>query len=504
MSFPILSTIVFAPLVGAAIIAILPAGRRTAIRWVAAAATFVALALSVYLVFAYDKAAGGLQFVEQFRWIPFLGVDYHLAADGISVVMLLLIGIIQFTGVFVSWRIEERTKEFFITLLGLAFAVSGVFASFDLFLLFVFFEFAVLPKFVLIAIWGSTKKEYAAMKLALYLVLGSAISLVAILLLYFLTGLQTFDLVKLSEFAFSVAEQKWLFALFFVGFAVQVPVWPLHSWLPDAHVAAPSAGSMMLAGVVMKLGAYAIIRVALTLFPAGATYWAPYIAVFALINVLYAAFVAMSQKDIKYLIANSSISHMGYAVLGIASLTVIGLSGAVLQLFAHGIMAALLFALVGMVYDRTHTREIAAMGGLAAQLPLLATAFVIAGLTSLGLPSTSSFIAEFLVFTGTFPAYRIIAILAIFGIVITALYILRAVQRVFFGPAKEKFAGLRDARWSDMVALTVIIFFIVAVGVRPNLLTDLVNIGVQPLVAKIEAAAATPAVALLHWWGGAR
>lgn len=504
MSFPILSTIVFAPLVGAAIIALLPASRRGAIRWVAAAATFVALALSVYLVFAYDRTAGGLQFEEQFTWIPFLGVQYHLAVDGISVVMLLLIGIIEFTGVFVSWGIEERTKEFFITLLGLAFAVSGVFVSFDVFLLFVFFEFAVLPKFVLIAVWGSTKKEYAAMKLALYLVLGSAVTLVGILLLYFLTGLQTFDLVKLGEFAFSAAEQKWLFAIFFVGFAVQVPVWPLHSWLPDAHVAAPTAGSMMLAGVVMKLGAYAIIRVAVSLFPAGAAYWAPIIAVLALINVLYAAFVAMSQRDLKYLIANSSISHMGYAVLGIASLTAVGLGGAVLQLFAHGVMAALLFALVGMVYERTHTREIAAMGGLAAQLPLLATAFVIAGLTSLGLPSTSSFIAEFLVFAGSFPVYQVIAVLAIFGIVITALYILRAVQRVFFGPANEKYAGLKDARWTDMVALSVLIFFIVAVGVRPNLLTDLINLGVQPMADKIQASTTAPVVALLFWWGGAR
>ncbi|MBE3575037.1 MAG: NADH-quinone oxidoreductase subunit M [Firmicutes bacterium] len=508
MSFPVLSTIVFAPLAGALVIACLPAARKEAIRWVAAVAAGVSFALSLWLVFAYNQAAGGVQFVENVPWFPSFGVSYHLGADGISVVMLLLTGIVGFTGVFVSWGIEERVKEFFITLLALMFAVSGVFASFDLLLLFIFFEFAVLPKFVLISVWGSTKKEYAAMKLALYLVLGSAFTLLGILSLYFVAGIHSMDLIQLANHPFTHGQQLWLFALVFLGFAVQVPVWPLHSWLPDAHVAAPSAGSMMLAGVVMKLGAYGILRVALTLFPQGAVYWAPVVAVLAVINVLYAAFVAMGQKDLKYLIANSSISHMGYAVLGIAALTLSGLSGAVLQMFAHGIMAALLFALVGMTYDRTHTRQIAEMGGLARVLPVIATAFVIAGLASVGLPGTASFWSEFLVFVGSFGIFRVLAILAIFCIVITAYYILKAVQRVYFGPIRvEKFQKLHDARWSDWVALSIIIVFIVGVGAYPSLLTDLIQTGLAPIMARLpESATAATAFGAgwLAWLGGAR
>jgi len=462
----------------------IPAARKEVIRWVSAVATGISLALSIYLVFAYDLAAGGVQFAEKIDWLPAFGVKYYVGIDGISATLLLLTAIVGFTGVFASWGIQNRVKEYYITFLALTFACAGVFAAFDLFLFFVFFELAVLPKYVLVAVWGSTKKEYAAMKLALYLTLGGAIILLGIFCVYFAAGINTMDLLELARHQFTHNQQVWLFALLTLGFAVQVPIVPLHSWLPDAHTGAPTAGSMILAGVVMKLGAYGIIRVAIWLFPEGAVIWAPVVAILAVICVIYAAFVAMGQKDLKYMIANSSISHMGYSVLGVGALTAAALSGALFQFFAHGIMAALNFAIAGMTYDRTHTRIIAAMGGLAKVMPVIAIAFAIGCLASVGLPGTASFWAEFSVFVGSFPIFPTLTILAISGIVFTAYYMLRAIQRVFFEPLRHKeFATLSDAQWYDWVVVSVIIFFIIGMGVYPSLLMDLISNGLSPILA---------------------
>lgn len=484
MGFPIVSATVFAPLIGALVLMFVPASRKEVIRWISAVATGISLAFAIYMVFAYDLAAGGVQFAEKINWLPAFGVKYFMGADGISVTLLLLTAIVGFTGVFASWGIQNRVKEYYITFLALTFACAGVFAAFDLFLLFVFFELAVLPKYVLIAVWGSTKKEYAAMKLALYLTLGGAITLLGIFCLYFIAGINTMDLLELARHQFTHNQQVWLFALLTLGFAVQVPIVPLHSWLPDAHTGAPTAGSMILAGVVMKLGAYGIIRVAIWLFPEGAVAWAPVVAILAVVCVVYAAFVAMGQKDLKYMIANSSISHMGYSVLGIAALTTAALAGALFQFFAHGIMAALNFAIAGMTYDRTHTRVIAAMGGLAKVMPVIAIAFAIGCLASVGLPGTASFWAEFSVFVGSFPVFPTLAVLAISGIVFTAYYMLRAIQRVFFEPLKHKeFADLPDAQWYDWVVVSVIIFFIIAMGVYPSLLMNLISSGLNPILA---------------------
>ncbi|MEW6192149.1 MAG: NADH-quinone oxidoreductase subunit M [Bacillota bacterium] len=502
MSFPVVSATVFAPLAGAVLISCIPAARKEAIRWVAAIASGISLVLAIYLVLSYDLAAGGVQFAEKIDWLPAFGVKYFVGADGISVAMLLLNAIVGFTGVFASWsEIQDRVKEFFITFLALMFACAGVFASFDLFLLFVFFELAVLPKYVLIAVWGSTKKEYAAMKLALYLTLGGAITLLGIFCLYFVAGINSLDLLELARHQFARADQLWLFAILALGFAVQVPIVPLHSWLPDAHTGAPTAGSMILAGVVMKLGAYGIVRVALWLFPEGAVFWAPLIALFAVICVVYAAFVAMGQTDLKYMIANSSISHMGYSVLGIAALTIAGLTGAVFQFFAHGIMAALLFALAGMTYHRTHTRIMAEMGGLAKVMPGLAIAFVIGSLASVGLPGTASFWAEFTTFVGSFPRFPILAIIAISGIVFTAYYMLRAAQRVYFERLRRKeFLKLDNAHWYDWVVISVIVFFIIAMGVYPSLIMDLIKSGLGPILAKLPGT--VPTAVGLGWLAG--
>ncbi|MEW6182802.1 MAG: NuoM family protein [Bacillota bacterium] len=504
MSFPVVSATCFAPLVGAIIVTCIPAARKETIRWVAAVSTAVSLGLSIYMVFAFNLAAGGVQFIEKVSWLPTFGINYSVGADGISVMLLLLTAIVGFTGVFASWGIQNRVKEFFITFLSLTFACAGVFAARDLFLLFVFFELAVLPKFVLISVWGSTKKEYAAMKLALYLSLGGVITMLGILILYFTAGINSLDLTELGKHSYTHAQQVWLFALFTLGFAIQVPIVPLHSWLPDAHTGAPTAGSMILAGVVMKLGAYGIIRVALSLFPEGAVQWSYLLGVLAVICVVYAAFTAMGQKDLKYMIANSSISHMGYSTLGIAALTLGGLAGALLQFFAHGIMAALNFAIAGMTYDRTHTRIMSAMGGLAQVMPVLAVAFVIGSLASVGLPGTASFWAEFSVFVGSFQIYPVLSLIAISGIVFTAYYMLRAVQRVYFEPLKVKeFAKLPDARWYEWVVISVIIFFIVAVGVYPSLMMNLVISGLNPIMDNLKDIA--PAASKFTWlatWGG--
>ncbi|RPF42519.1 NADH dehydrogenase subunit M [Thermodesulfitimonas autotrophica] len=498
MSFPVVSATVFAPLVGAALIFCLSPARKELIRWIAAVTTGISLVLAAYLVLAYDLSAGGVQFAEKINWLPSFGIKYFVGVDGISAVMLLLTAIVGFTGVFASWGIQDRVKEYYITFLALTFACAGVFASFDIFLLFVFFELAVLPKYILISVWGSTKKEYAAMKLALYLTLGGAITLLGILCLYFVAGINSLDLLELARHEFTRNQQLLLFAIFALGFSVQVPIVPLHSWLPDAHTGAPTAGSMILAGVVMKLGAYGIIRIACWLFPQGALFWAPVIAVLAIVCVVYAAFVAMGQKDLKYMIANSSISHMGYSVLGIAALTVASLAGALFQFFAHGIMAALNFAIAGMTYDRTHTRVIAAMGGLAKVMPVLGIAFAIGCLASVGLPGTASFWAEFSVFVGSFPIFPTLSILAISGIVFTAYYMLRALQRVYFEPLRHKeFAKLKDAVWHDWVVITVIVFFIVAMGVYPSLLMNLITSGLDPIMAGFKGA--TPVAGLTTW-----
>jgi NADH-quinone oxidoreductase subunit M len=323
-------------------------------------------------------------------------------------------------------------------MLALVGGVFGVFMSRSLILMFLFIEMAVIPKFILINIWGSKNKEYAAMKYTLYLLAGNAIALIGIIATYVyagnVLGVHTLDIATLAGVEYDVNFQKFAFLLMMVGFGVLVPMFPLHRWTPDGHSAAPTAISMLLAGVIMKLGGYALIRVGINFFPQGATFWAPVIAVLATVNAVYIGFVAMVQKDIKYVVANSSVSHMGYVLIGVASFNAASISGAAAQMFAHGIMAALFFALVGLIYDKTHTRMISDFGGLAHQMPRVAAAFMVAGLASLGLPGLMNFIAEFSVFVGSVQVYPVLAVISIFAVVITAIYILRVVQQVFFGP----------------------------------------------------------------------
>jgi NADH-quinone oxidoreductase subunit M len=507
MSFPILPILTFTPMAAALLILALPADRRREIRLIALAASLIALALSLFVYFAYDQAAGGYQFQTKLAWIPALGISYHTGVNGLSAPLVLLAAVVMITGVLISWPIDERPREFFAFLFILATGIFGVFVSLDLFQLFFFYEMAVFPKFLLITVWGSPKtREYGAMKLVLYLFIGSVLALVGALAMYFAAGLRSFDLLDLENASFAVAFQRVWFPVIFLGFAVLGGLFPLHNWAPDGHVAAPTAVSMFLAGVMMKVGAFAALRVGVMLLPAGAQFHAPWIILLALASVVYGAFVTLAQKDLKYLVAFSSISHMGLVFMGMLTFTPQGLIGAGLQMFSHGIMKAVLFACVGMVYDRTHTRQLPELGGLARKLPWVTVAFIIGGLASMGMPGFSGFVAELPIFMGVWQAhaldvtgypaalawfaslaqqpwfYPLLAVLAAVAIVITAAYILLAVQRVFFGELPEAFAQISDIRWHDKLALGILCSLLVIVGLYPAIIAPWFASGVAPIV----------------------
>ena len=421
--------------------------------------------------------------------MPSLGINYHVGADGVNLPMLALTGIVIFTGVMISWGITDRPREFFAFLLLLTSGVFGVFMSLDLFLLFFFYELAIFPMYILIATWGSTRKEYAAMKLTLYLLTGSIVALVGILALYFKAGIGTFDMLKLAEAGVSADFQKLWFLPVFLGFGVLAGIWPFHNWSPDGHVAAPTAVSMLHAGVLMKLGAYAALRTGVQLMPEGAEYWLPYVIFLVTVNVVYGSLIAMVQRDFKYVIGFSSVSHMGLVTMGFATMNITGMSGAALQMFSHGIMTALFFAVVGMIYDRAHTRDIPSLGGFAKIMPLPAIAFIIGGLVSMGMPGLSGFVAELQIFMGLWSAnnvawyYPWIAMISATGIVITAAYVLRVVQRVFFGELKPEFANLPGINVLDKTALFILSGLLILVGVYPKIIMSLIEVGVAPLAA---------------------
>ena len=486
MHFPVLSSVVFLPLVAALVILTYRPEWKKAIRWTALMTALLALGLSFGLYLTYDWSAGGYQFLEKYRWLPALGIYLYFGIDGMSAPLILLTGVVMTTGVMISWGIEERPREFFAFLFILASGVFGVFASLDLFMLFFFYEIAVFPMYLLIVIWGWVKtREYAAMKLTLYLFIGSVVALVGALVMYWSSGLHTFDLLALERAAFSPAFQKVWFLPVFMGFGVLGGIFPFHNWSPDGHVAAPTAVSMFHAGVLMKLGAFAALRVGIMLLPEGAKFWSPLIMALALVNIVYGAFIASVQTDFKYVIGFSSVSHMGLVLMGFATLSEDGLLGAGMQMFSHGVMTALFFAVVGMVYDRTHTRHIPDLGGLARTMPLAAVGFIIGGLVSMGMPGFSGFVAEFPIFRGIWQTDRWwMALIAVLSIVVTAAYILRVVGRVFFGPLPETFAGhLSPINTFDKIALVFLCLFMVGLGFFPSLMTPWVQSGVRHILA---------------------
>ena len=432
------------------------------------------------------KPESGLEVITNVRWIPALGIDYSLAADGISVTLVVLTGLAAVAGVLFSWNVEHRTNEFFAYFFALIGGVYGVFLSLDLFLLFVFYEIAIVPKYFLIAIWGSTRRDYAAMKLALYSFIGSGMVLIGMLAAYAVSGAGTFDLAALAHHKFTADFQRWAFPLVFVGFAILAGMWPFHTWAPTGHSAAPTAASMLLAGVVMKLGAYGCLRVAMTLFPEGLKMWQHELAALAVTGIVYGALVALVQKDFKFVIGYSSVSHMGFVLLGLVTLNEIGWSGAVLQMFSHGIIAGLLFGVVGrMVYDRAHTRELDKLEGmgLLRALPFAAVTFVIAGFASMGMPGFSGFAAELQVLIGAWHAFPKLAILAGIGIVVGVVYTLKTTAKVFFPdrtPGEVHAAHdqgeheLEPISIPERLGAALLIFCTVLIGLHPRLLLDLI------------------------------
>ncbi|MBI4286720.1 MAG: NADH-quinone oxidoreductase subunit M [Chloroflexi bacterium] len=490
---PILSVLLFIPFVAVIALLFIPDQQRTAIRVFSSLIGTFLLIFSVLAFSSYDHVAGGYQMVERYAWLPSLGITFHLAIDGISAPMVLLTGIVIFCGVLVSLKLTNRTKDFFLLLFVLVGGVYGVFMSLDLFFFFFFYEVAVLPMYLLISVWGSSSdfgtflrtKEYGAMKLMLMLVAGSVPVWIALIATFVYGGMTSFDLLDLQARVFSREFQIIFYPMYMIGFGVLAGLWPFHTWSPDGHVAAPTAVSMLHAGVLMKLGAFGIIRVGMPLFPEGAQVWMPLLLVLATVNVLYGAVSAMGPSDLKSVIGYSSVSHMGYVLMGFATLSAVGVSGAVLQMFSHGIMTALFFSMVGSVYDQAHTREIAAFSGLAKRAGVLAAFFAVAGFASLGLPGLSGFIAEFLIFVGLFQQYPVFGVLAVFGAAITAVYILRLVARVFFGPLEERWAELRNPNPTETLAMVVLVFMLVCVGVYPQLLMAAINSGVAPLMTTV-------------------
>ncbi|MBK9945266.1 MAG: NADH-quinone oxidoreductase subunit M [Kouleothrix sp.] len=489
---PWLSLIWISMLIPAIIMMFLKPEQKYAIRMVGTIFAFVSLVLSLLVYFGYDySSAQKLQFVEELPWLPQVGINYILAADGISMPMLILNGFVIFTGALMSWNIEQRTREYWILLLILTAGVYGVFVSVDLFLFFVFYELAVLPMYLLIGIWGSTRKEYGAMKLTLYLMAGSAMIIIGMIALYFGSGLRTFDMRQLAQVAllprpFQIA----FFPPLFLGFAVLAGMFPFHTWSPTGHVAAPTAVSMLHAGVLMKLGAYGCLRAAMWLMPEGAHVWLLPIAIATLINAVYGATIAMTQRDFKFMIGYSSVSHMGLVVMGLAAGNEIGLIGAVLQMFAHGVMTALFFAVVGrMVYERTHTRQFPELGGMAKIMPFAAFVFILAGLSSMGMPGFAGFWAEFNIFMGMWDRFPLISVLAAISIPITAAYILRAVYTVFFGEVKDpSFYKLPKLTWQEYAGASVLAAVIIITGLYPGILTEMIGSGVRPIAEAIQQA----------------
>ncbi len=519
MEFPFLSIIALSPILFAIVILMLPKDRGENARMLGLAAMVLGLVLSVYVyvsTYQHLPPAGtswseSLQFVEEYPWVPSIGLNYIVGVDGLSATLVLLTAIVGLGGVLISWSIDDRPREFYAFFMLLVAGVHGVFIAVDGFVLFFFYELAVLPMYIMIVVWGwKVTREYAAMKLTLYLLIGSFISLITFLVLYFTPveggeALRTFDLRIWSQATFPWDIQRIWFMPLFLGFAILAGLWPFHNWSPDGHVAAPTAVSMIHAGVLMKLGAYASMRIGIQLLPEGAVYWLPFIIILTLINVIYGAFIAMRQKDLKYMIGYSSVSHMGLVSMGFAAMTILGFTGAGIQMVSHGIMTALFFAVVGMIYDRTHTRNMDELSGMRKALPWTVVAFIIAGLVGMGMPGLSGFLAEFPIFLGVWQGrsldltavfglnpsnyYGIIAVVAVLGIIITAAYILRAINSVFFGEYEgDKWHDMRPLLSIDKFVLVAFSVILIVIGLFPVVIAPIVQSGMAPVIGRLQEA----------------
>jgi len=475
ISYPVLTWIVFTPLAGALLI--LALGKRNepgAARWIALLTTLVNLALCACAAAHFSNGTAKMQFDEQYDWIPGLGISYHIGMDGISFLLIMLTSILMVVSVLSSWNyIKKNFKEYYMFLLLLQVGMMGVFLSLDLFLFYVFWEVMLIPMYFLIGIWGGERRIYAAVKFFIYTMVGSVLMLVAILTMFFMhrqaAGFSSFDLMDINRVIMPAGAQLWLFGAFALAFAIKVPMFPFHTWLPDAHVEAPTAGSVILAGVLLKMGTYGFLRFAMPLFPYAVHYFAPLICVLAVIGIVYGALVAMVQTDVKKLVAYSSVSHLGFVMLGLFCFNIIGLEGGMLQMINHGFSTGALFLLVGMLYERRHTRLIAEFGGLAKVMPAFFVVFLITTLSSVGLPGLNGFVGEFLVLNGAWGFSRVLTIVAATGVILAAIYMLWMFQRVMYGQVRNpKNQNLEDLSAREYLVIIPMVLFMFIIGIYPH------------------------------------
>ena len=493
LGFPILSLIIFLPLIGAIpIMLFVPKQKEELIRWLSAITTFGTFLVSLILIPNFNNNTHEMQFVERHSWIPSIGVQYLLGIDGISFLLILLTTLVTFIAVMSSWHaITERLKEFHVSILILEVGMLGAFMALDFIFFYVFWEIMLVPMYFIIGIWGGPRKLYAAIKFFLYTLFGSVFMLVAILALFFVyhhyTGVYTFEILKYMELNFPYNVQWWVFLAFFLGFAVKVPMFPFHTWLPDAHVEAPTAGSVILAGILLKMGTYGFVRFALTITPDAAQTFVPFIVTLSLIAIVYAGLICLAQKDMKKLIAYSSVSHMGFITLGTFTFNPQGLEGAILQMINHGLSSAALFLIVGLIYERRHTRMISDFGGLAKVMPVYAVLFAVATMSSIGLPGLNGFIGEFLVLLGAFKVSYIWALIAASGIVIGAAYALWLYQRTMFGKLENpENMNLTDLTFRERWTLIPLVIMMFWIGLYPKPFLDTMHASVNNIVQRVN------------------
>lgn len=491
---PLLTILTFAPLVGVVAILII---RHDDAEVVATNARNVALfvsggvfILSLMLWFTFDRSTADFQWVEKIAWMEDFGIEYHMGVDGISVLFVMLTTLLTPICILASWTsIKDRVKEYMISFLILETFMIGMFCALDLFLFYIFFEAVLIPMFIIIGVWGGVRRVYAAFKLFLYTLLGSVLMLVAMLTMYRYAG--TTNVIELMNFRFPIEAQKWMWLAFFASFAVKVPMWPVHTWLPDAHVEAPTAGSVILAGVLLKFGGYGFLRFSLPMMPEASLYFTPLIYTLSIVAIIYTSLVALVQEDMKKLIAYSSIAHMGFVTIGTFTMTTQGIEGAIYQMLSHGVVSAALFLIVGVIYDRIHTREIAAYGGLVHRMPAYALVFMVFAMASVGLPGTGGFVGEVLVLVGAFKANSWVAAFAATGVILGAAYTLYLYRRIIFGElTKENLMKIKDMNRREMAIFAPLLFITIWMGVYPSSFLDFMHVSVAHLLEQMQTSLA--------------
>ncbi len=494
MPIPLLSTLIFLPILGGLSLLAVPRQQLATIRQMALTVSLLEFCLSLPILLLFDKTTPRMQFVEHRPWIEALNINYALGLDGISVLFVLLTTLIIVLSVLVSWEaISDKAQEFYIALLLLEGAMIGVFCAVDFFLFYIFWEAMLIPMFLIIGVWGGPNRIYATVKFFLFTLVGSLLMLVGIILLYQQGG-QTFDIIELSGLRLPLRLQLILFWAFFAAFAVKVPMWPVHTWLPDAHTEAPAAGSVILAGVLIKMGAYGFLRFSLPILPEATQAMMLPMLVLSVIAIVYGAVICLAQTDLKRLVAYSSVSHMGFVTLGLFALNQRGLEGGILQMINHGLVTGALFLAIGMVYERTHTREIAAYGGLATTMPIFAGFFLLFTLAAVGLPGTNGFIGEFLILLGGFERLPWAAVVAATGLILGAWYMLWLYQRLFFNEVNQNLHGLAELNLREILTLTPMVLLILWIGLYPNALLSYLHVSVTHLLDQVHGAGLGPAI----------